>query len=55
MPKIGIVLGDRPYYMKYNNLSYQDNLKIKRFIENKFFKLGCIGTITITDDVRKYI
>lgn len=54
-PKIGCVVGQRPYYMTtYNNhLTYAENMKIKHSIENKFFEYGCIGTVTLSNDGRE--
>lgn len=51
-PKVGCVVGQRPYYMttKDNGLSYQENMAIKHEIEEKFFAQGCIGTVTLSND-----
>ena len=52
-PKLGVVLGDRPYYMSRANInkSFKDNLKIKQNLETRFIKAGCVGTVTIHGDV----
>ena len=52
-PKLGVVLGDRPYYASRANInkSFKDNLKIKQNLETRFIKAGCVGTVTIHGDV----
>lgn len=51
-PKLVLVVGDRPYYKtkERNNLNFDQNLKIKREIEQRFLNAGAIGTITIHGD-----
>jgi len=52
-PKLGVVLGDRPYYASTANInkSFKDNLKVKQNLETRFIKAGCVGTVTIHGDV----
>lgn len=54
-PKIGCVVGQRPYYLNVqsNGLSYQENMDIKKEIEDKFFKQGCVGVVTLSNDGRE--
>jgi len=51
-PKVGCVVGQRPYYLTTDNngLTYQENMVIKHEIEDKFFAHGCIGTVTLSND-----
>ena len=52
MPRVAVVLGDRPYYATRNNngKSFTENLATKQRIERKFLEAGCIGTITLHGD-----
>ena len=52
IPKVGVVVGDRAYYLIKNSrkLSQSQNQKIKEDLEKKFVSSGCIGTITHHDD-----
>lgn len=67
--RLGLVLGERPYYASThdNKRSFRENLAIKKQLENRFIRAGCIGVITIhgdgsdrgsslqaTDDIGKY-
>ncbi len=67
--RLGLVLGETPYYASTNNKkrSFKNNLKIKKNLEKRFIQAGCVGTITIhgdgsdrglslqaTDDIGKY-
>lgn len=55
IPKVGCVVGHRPYYLtdKNNGLTYQENMKIKHEVQDKFFKYGCVGTVTLSNDGKK--
>lgn len=52
MTKIGLVIGERPYYASRNknNLTYEQNFIAKEVIESEFKEAGCIGTITMAND-----
>lgn len=51
-PRLGLVLGERPYYASTadNGRSWSDNLRIKQELERRFIRAGCQGTITIHGD-----
>lgn len=51
-PKLGVVLGDRPYYASRNNTgqSFYANFRAKRQLERRFLRAGCIGTVTLHGD-----
>lgn len=53
MNRIGVVIGSNPYHMTRNVSKYDKDgmLKVKRSIEERFMKYGCIGTITIHGDI----
>lgn len=55
--QIPIVVGQRAYYLttNRNNLSQNENQKIKEKIEKRFIKAGCKGTITLHGDGRDNI
>lgn len=48
--KIGLVLGEKPYYAATTNRTWQEHLQIKQELERRFTNAGCIGTITIHGD-----
>lgn len=50
--KIACVVGSNAYYLsKYpNGLTFQENLQIKKMIEDRFIEAGCIGVVTLSDD-----
>jgi len=52
IPKIALVVGDRPYYLsRYNNgLTMEQNFTMKDLVEQEFLRNGCIGTITLSSD-----
>lgn len=58
--QIPVIIGQRAYYLttNRNNLSQEDNQRIKERIERRFKKAGCKGTITLhgdgRDDIKKY-
>jgi hypothetical protein len=60
VPQVGVVLGDKPYYLTThrNNLTQEENQKIKENLEDRFVKAGCKSTITLHgdghDDFEKY-
>lgn len=51
-PRLGLVLGERPYYASTadNGRTWSDNLRIKQELERRFIRAGCQGTITIHGD-----
>jgi hypothetical protein len=55
--QIAIITGQIPYYLTVNknNLTQEQNQKIKENLELKFKKAGCKGTITLHDDGRNGI
>lgn len=55
IPKIACVVGDKAYYLttNKNNLTYQENMKIKHKVEQRFFKKGYIGVVTLSNDGRQ--
>lgn len=55
VPRIACVVGDKPYYLYVdaNGYDYKENMKLKHQVEQEFFKNGCIGVITLSDDGRK--
>lgn len=52
VPKIVLVLGQRPYYrtVQANSLSFEENLLIKENIEKRFLSAGAAGTVTLHGD-----
>jgi hypothetical protein len=53
---IGLVVGQRPYYLtrNKNGLTFEQNREIKVNIENEFKSAGCVGTITLHDDGKDF-
>ena len=51
-PKILLVIGERPYYQTRaaNGRTFDENLKIKETIENRFRSAGMAGTVTLHGD-----
>ena len=52
LPRIGLAIGERPYFDSRNDTkkSMVENNKIKAKIESRFLRAGCIGTMTIRGD-----
>ena len=52
LPRIGLAIGERPYFDTRNNTkkSVSENNAIKAQIERRFLVAGCIGTMTIRGD-----
>ena len=52
LPRIGLAIGERPYFDTRNDTkkSMAENNKIKAKIESRFLRAGCIGTMTIRGD-----
>ncbi len=52
IPRLGLVLGERPYYASTanNGRTWHANLQIKQELERRFLRAGCQGTITIHGD-----
>jgi hypothetical protein len=52
MPRLGLVLGERPYYASTANTgrTWRENLQIKIELERRWIRAGCQGTITIHGD-----
>lgn len=52
LPRIGLAIGERPYFDSRNDTkkSMEENNKIKAKIESRFLRAGCIGTMTIRGD-----
>ncbi len=52
LPRIGLAIGEKPYYdTKYNTgRTFAENLKIKQRIERRFRSGGCAATLTIRGD-----
>ena len=52
LPRIGLAIGERPYFDSRNDTkkSMVENNKIKAKIESRFLRGGCIGTMTIRGD-----
>jgi hypothetical protein len=52
--QIAVITGQKPYYLtdNRNNLSQEENQKIKENLELRFKNAGCKGTITLHDDGR---
>ena len=52
MPRIGLAIGEKPYYDTLHNTgkTFAENLKIKQRIEKRFRSGGCVGTLTIRGD-----
>ena len=57
MSQVAVITGQKPYYLTIhrNNLSQEENQKIKEKLEKRFIKAGCKGTITLHDDGRNGI
>ena len=52
LPRIGLAIGERPYFDTRNNTkkSMRENNAIKAQIERRFLAADCIGTMTIRGD-----
>ena len=52
MPKVAVIVGEKPYYGSTNatGRSFEENLRIKQEIENRWLAAGCVGTITLHGD-----
>ena len=52
MPKVAVIIGEKPYYGSTNatGRSFEENLRIKLEIENRWLAAGCVGTITLHGD-----
>ncbi len=52
LPRIGLAIGERPYFDTRNNTgkTFAQNLAIKQRIERRFRAGGCVGTLTIRGD-----
>jgi hypothetical protein len=52
LPILAVVHGEKPYYATKNDThkTFEENLKIKQEIEERFIKSGVQGTITMNDD-----
>ena len=56
LTKIGLVLGDKPYYASRNKnqYDYSQNQTIKEIIEQNFKISGCAGTLTMANDGNEF-